>query len=540
VSVSLIDKIKEKVGEIACDEELPESEAFGFYFLEEFEDLSKEDARNVIIDGPWDRGCDAIYLDEENNLLKIYQFKYSENQYYVKNALTDLQRGVEAEEKRGDLQNIKVLDLIIVTIAQYRYDAKNEREIIEKWLKEKGYSDIQVNVEIIDISRFRELYDKICGVNITLTWKPKSIIDGIAVIGRLDASKFVDVIDKEELFSLNVRKFLGLRRGSVTWKIMESLSNPELRNNFWVLNNGIVCLCTDFKEIEDNKVKFENFTIVNGAQTIGTIATYLRRNPLAGPIWVVAKVLKVSSTDVDWAARITEASNTQTPTSTRDLRSRDVFHRWLEEWLDNEFGLSYIYKRGQRFPRDREKVEMKEIAQAYITFWSEKPHISFARPGQIFSRNDYYEEVFPHDVLQQLRESGKRDEIRIFLIRRLLPWKIMKKVRRFLRVHTGKGKDYDEKYRSLTYHITWLYKKLLEEEISEDNLENILGKIDEITSEDILMGLFDRLITFIEDSRKDIPKILKIEDFRIELEETIIGSAKFKKIKGKISNIFRD
>ncbi|RLE72090.1 MAG: hypothetical protein DRJ45_02470, partial [Thermoprotei archaeon] len=92
-----------KVQEIADNEELSQSKAFGLYFLEEFEDLSKEEARSIVIDGPWDRGCDAIYLDEENNLLKIYQFKYSEDVNYVRSALTDLQRGVEAEDFHGNM-----------------------------------------------------------------------------------------------------------------------------------------------------------------------------------------------------------------------------------------------------------------------------------------------------------------------------------------------------------------------------------------------------------------------------------------------------
>ena len=70
------------------------------------------------------------------------------------------------------------------------------------------------------------------------------------------------------------------------------------------------------------------------------------------------------------------------------------------------------------------------------------------------------------------------------------------------------------------------------------SLENIWKKVDEIVSEDILMELLDRVVTYIEDSKKDIPKILKVEDFKIELEETIIRSAKFRKIKRKILSIF--
>jgi hypothetical protein len=123
--MSLIDDIRNDVQEISKDRGLTEDRAFGYWFLERYEDLSPEEAEDTITDGPWDRGRDAVYLDEENDTLKIYQFKYSENLEYVRNTLTDVQTGLRAEEWR--LPSIDIVNLIIVTIASgdaALYDSK--------------------------------------------------------------------------------------------------------------------------------------------------------------------------------------------------------------------------------------------------------------------------------------------------------------------------------------------------------------------------------------------------------------------------------
>lgn len=335
-AASLISEIRREVREIASNRGMQENEAFGYWYLEKYEDLSQEDAENTIIDGPWDRGRDAIYLDEENQKLKIYQFKYSENISYVRQALTDLQRGIIEERER--LKNVEAVDLIIVTIASLDDQLYNEKEKVEKrireWINRQGYK-IDLRLEVIDIKKFLEYSKRFYGVHVTLAWNPKYIIkekikgeERRAIIGRLNATGLKKVINKEELFSFNIRKFLGIRRGSVGYKMIETLRNEQKRKYFWILNNGIVCLCTKFQEKKDDKVEFENFTIVNGAQTINVIIRFLNENPTVNePIWVVAKVLEIPETEVEWARDITAASNTQTPTSTRDLKAIDIWHR---------------------------------------------------------------------------------------------------------------------------------------------------------------------------------------------------------------------
>jgi hypothetical protein len=531
--MGIIDEIRRDVQEISNERGLTEDRGFGYWFLERYEDLSPEEAEEVITDGPWDAGRDAVYFDEDNSMLKIYQFKYSPNQNYIKRALRDVQNGLRAEEQR--LSQVEIIRLIIVTIASADSELRKASTRVEKqirrWLERKGYK-IDVKLELVDLKRFLELSERLYGVNVSLKWKAKKVVDGRSLIGLVDVSGLKDFIDRDELFSFNIRRFLGLRKGSVSWKIKQSLEDNEKRKNFWILNNGIVCLCTNFKE-QDNVVAFQNFTIVNGAQTVSTISRFLEENPVIDdPIWVVAKVLKVPETEVELAAEITEASNTQTPTSSRDLRATDLIHPKIGEWLQSEFNLIYVYKRGQRATN---AVKMKDLAQAYITFWHDEPHISFSRPGQIFANPTYYGYIFPSNEIENLKQYGEKVEIRRFLLKRLIPWKITIITRKYLYTITGPNTNYDKKFRSLTYHITWLYKKLMEEKLEDHRFAEIYQQLDSILQKSLEI-VFEKVYDFLSYTKIEIPRALKSTEARNKLLE-FTSLPQFQNIKREVQNM---
>lgn len=514
--MALIDDIKREVQTIGQERELADDRAFGYWFLESYEDLSPEDAEGIVIDGPWDQGRDAVNDDEDDRSKTIYQFKYSEDLNYVARALTDVQRGLIAE--RDTLADKDTVNLRIITIATADTNLLNEKKRVERqvrhWLKSNGYL-ADATIELIDLKRFLELAERIYGVDLALNWQVKNVIDGRYLVGLADARGFVDYIDRDELFSFNIRKFLGLREGSVSWKIKGSLENPGKREKFWVLNNGIVCLCTAMTP-SDSAVNFTNFTIVNGAQTIKTVSKFLEDNPTVDePIWVLTKVLRVSEDDIRQAAEITASSNTQNPTSTRDIRATDIAHSRIQEWLQSEFDLAYIFKRGIGQAHEN-SVKMKDLAQAWISFSREEPHVSFARPGQIFKQDLYYNEVFPPDYIQDLSAHGGTAQIRAFLLQRLIPWKLSLSIRNYLKSHTGGTATPDKKYRSLTYHITWMYRKILEERLADSEL--VYQRLDEVLTTSI-EPLFERILTYLEDKEDfNVPKTLKTKVGKEKLE----------------------
>ncbi len=533
---SIIDEIRREVSSIAKIENIDEPKAFALFYLREIEEKSIEDAKIQIRDGPWDRGRDVIELDEEERVLRIYQFKYSQDIEYVKRALTDIQNAIKEEENLGNLRKVNRVELFIVSLASTTPEVIREKKTIQsniqKWLRNKGY-DISIDIQIVDLKkRLLALYGRIYGIDVELLWKTWREVDGQAIIGLLDARGLVPYVESEELFAFNVRSFLGARKTTASRRIWESLSDENTRRKFWVLNNGIVCLCTSYQISETNStISFRNFTVVNGAQTLGTIAKFLERNPvIEEPIWVVAKVLKVgeSEDDREWAKRITDASNRQTPTSMRDLRAVEPHHAWLERWLQEEFGVIYLYKRGQKCPKNCICVDMKDMAQAFIA-WIGYPHVAFSRPGEIFSKDDYYTMVFPNEI-NNLKESGEQSEVREFVASRLLPWKIAVRVREFLYKKAPPG-SVNEKNRSLVYHIVWLYRRFLENAIRKYKYMELYSAIDDVLEDSVIDDLYDALVSLLgmlEDF--DIPKTLKTERAKEILDSKVIVSPVMQRI----------
>jgi len=294
------------------------------------------------------------------------------------------------------------------------------------------------------------------------------------------------------------------------------LESGEGRLRFWAMNNGIVCLCTNFGPRSGSAWHFDNFTIVNGAQTVNTISKYLEKNPAdQDPVWVVAKVIQVNETDIDYATTLTKSSNTQTPTNNKDLRAVDALHKRLEQWLNEYFDLKYIYKRGSRTPRGSWAVTMKDMAQAHVAYWKEEPHVSFGYVARIFGNSDYYGVVFPAREIGELRERGDQEATRRFLLERLVPLALLRNVRLCIE-QSVEQHGQDKKWKSLAYFVLWVYRELFDAlplELSMRTFDQAKAIV-----EASIDPIFDGLQDFCTNTGKDIPKDLKGAKFKEDLQ----------------------
>ncbi|MEM2960708.1 MAG: hypothetical protein QXU67_03795 [Candidatus Bathyarchaeia archaeon] len=150
--MSLIDEIRAEVKDIAHDIGKGEDKAFGFWFLENYEDFSREIAEACIVDGPWDGGVDAFYFDEENSVLKIYQFKYSEDKEYIKKGFSDLQRSIKKEKFKNEIENAKAINIYLVSLVRTDNDLekllKNSLKHIKNWIKRRTNNSVALILNI--------------------------------------------------------------------------------------------------------------------------------------------------------------------------------------------------------------------------------------------------------------------------------------------------------------------------------------------------------------------------------------------------------
>lgn len=524
--MSVLNCIEDKVKSIAAKRNMSSNLAFGYWFLEDIEELSAEDAEDTITDGPWDGGRDAVLYNEDEKCLRIYQMKYSETREYVLKAFKDLQRGLQVEYECNPERFNHITSLTLCIVTKYIADQKfievqkSQQRLIRTWLTNRGYKELSSNttVEIFDLKKFAQLMERLYGVDLELHYRNAPLMFDTNIIGLTDARGFLPFIDREELLAFNIRKFLGVRAGSVNSKIKETLENDNLRSSFWTYNNGIVCLCTDIEKLSELKYKFNNLTIVNGAQTVSTISKYLEENTLISqdePIWVVCKILCVNETDLEKATKLTQTSNTQTPASGKDLRAVDQIHVRLEKWFE-ELNYTYKYKRGGPSSTGGRTLHMKDMAQAYYAFALGKPNVAFARAGRIFSSNDLYDNVYPTGQVDTLYKTGSKVDQLNFARSIMLPSLILEDVRAYLHKAVANGED--RKWKSIAYHIVYAYGVMLNSSLLT-NLELLIDLHEKVIGESIEL-VFSGFQNTAQTLSLEVPRDLKSEVFQEKLNDT--------------------
>ena len=135
----------------------------------------------------------------------------------------------------------------------------------------------------------------------------------VATVRGSELARICREIGPNTLFSANPRKYLGLNPTSRG--IKETLEKTPER--LWHYNNGISAVCKSFEYDEhDNSLKIENFKIVNGCQTVTTIAD---QKPVSEDATVLLRLSEVS--DDSFLLAISTNTNRQQLVKAADLYS---------------------------------------------------------------------------------------------------------------------------------------------------------------------------------------------------------------------------
>lgn len=158
-----------------------------------------------------------------------------------------------------------------------------------------------------------------------------------------------------QLVAANIRAYKG--RTEVNEHI--ALSVREEPQHFLYLNNGLTAYCErlevnnlDRANAEAKRIRAFGFSIVNGAQTLGSIASVVPSSPEPPPAgYVFLKVISLErcEDDVGFAERITRSTNFQNQIGDRDFVALDE----QQERIANQLvlsGVAYHYKEGEDTP----------------------------------------------------------------------------------------------------------------------------------------------------------------------------------------------
>ncbi len=162
------------------------------------------------------------------------------------------------------------------------------------------------------------------------------------MVATVPASELKEVcksVGVPTLFSLNPRSSLG-SKSVVSKKIKETVESEPAR--LWHYNNGISAICERFEYNKETGIAWiDNLKIVNGCQTITTIANMDDVDPRAG------LVIRLSETsDTEFSENISRCTNHQNVIKDPDMQSNHPYLKKLEERFKDYDKFFFERKRG--------------------------------------------------------------------------------------------------------------------------------------------------------------------------------------------------
>lgn len=448
--MSFYTKIKDQVTELTGQFNYPnDGTAFGHFILSEcfnkiidFEYDGTDYDRFIndhIVDMANDLGNDAIFTNQKNREIIIFQFKYSNWQLLNTNEIKKNKKFVDwilkinSNMLTPNKKLKKVIDEEISPLLTPENLANNDYSVsfyyidndFEGTIKTDidalytNYKDKGINFQLkfYNYRELEELYDdiEIPKNEVTLKVVPNeyfikkvSYHDTIetpveTIVTSIMANSLKPIIEdkKELILALNVRYYKG--ENDINSKIKTEYSKGK-KSNFWILNNGINAICEDF-EIDNDLLKIRNFQIVNGGQTTKTLTRIV--NDLPDEVQILMRLTKIkdkthtSKISMDIAV----ASNSQNAISARDLHSGDRIQNKIFANLD-AVDIFYDKKDGEWATMVKKKyknpfgnspmhlkIHNKDLGVAYLSFYLQVPISTAGRHKLVFSEL-YYDQIF--------------------------------------------------------------------------------------------------------------------------------------------------
>lgn len=449
-------------------------EEFGFYFtvLAKRHLLDIEDVDRLIIDNHYlqtihniknqDLGIDAVFIDNENSKIFLYNFKYKEGYKAgqidgttvsdVSQFLQSLFALVNKRKKQllSDKYDLKdytektkgVLKELVEILVDETVKFKVEVVLVanvEKKIKIK--SDIsssykRLGVHTINQIVIDDIYPTIirksnlkCKIHLAIDEKftyteskskndtivlPMKIIDLVRISDKRQdfkmdpLAKYNDTKPEFDFLVIdeNVRGFIPLKKSTFNNEIIQTLaSDPTL---FFLYNNGITIIADDVVEIDSHYGGLEfdliNYQVVNGGQTIRSVYQFVSETENwiehLSKARVLVKIIKIDNKIVR-PEKIAEYTNSQNPISTVDIKTIDTLQIQLEKYL-NENNIGYVRKVGDYdfdYSQYSKNITMLKLGQLIFSHMG-NPHKASNTRSRIFGKD--YNNVFNNETIYDI------------------------------------------------------------------------------------------------------------------------------------------
>lgn len=359
-----------------------------------------------ITDDYHDMGIDAIYLDESQKKLFVIQSKWREKGTggISQEEISTFAQGIErilAEDLEGANAKImakqtdvdKVLtkmDYQIHAIFIHTGDQKispyAERPISD--LLKRTNDDVST-ILLFDEINFKDVYNFLAngqdqaGIDIDdviLSNWGKIETPFVSYYGTISATMIGEWYKEfgNKLFAKNIRFYKG--NTDVNEGMKKVLMNEP--DKFYYYNNGIKLLCKSIKrKAKDSTTNttglfaLEGVSLVNGAQTTGTIGSlYMEKPDQISKAMVMIQIIDLSNVDTETSTQITRLSNTQNRIENKDFAALDPEQERIRmELMFSHY--AYLYKSGDRITNLDKQISFDEAIIALACRYSD---ISYA------------------------------------------------------------------------------------------------------------------------------------------------------------------
>ena len=364
------------------------SRSYAAYSLISLASAEIDVAIQAIVDGYEDNGIDAIFYDEYENILWIVQSKWissgrgepstGDTNKFIRGIkhLIDFDFSKFNEKINKQKENIEKalenpnLKIKIVLAYSGTKLGKDNQNIIEEFIAENNEISELFFFECFSLSQAHKALsgslNKSIDTEFILTHWGQNEEPYKAIYGQINAEYLAELWSnhKEDLFAKNIRSFIGF--SDVNEGIKDTLSNNP--KSFFYFNNGVTVLCNRIQKTPrggaDKSVgtfHCEGLSIVNGAQTVGTIGnSYAQNKKQICEAKVFVKLISLENCSSEFSLSITKATNTQNKVENRDFIALDD----LQNRLKKEFaldGINYYYKRSDKqYELDEHNCDFEE------------------------------------------------------------------------------------------------------------------------------------------------------------------------------------
>ena len=392
------------------------SRSLAAFAIEKLADITRAEAANAVVDGGNDNGLDAIHFDRPQNILWVVQSKAG--------AAPDMGENKKFCDGIRDLIHAR-FNKFNASFARLQPDIEDALEspglriigcqvhLGDQGLGEHAIADLnQLKAELNEfVNRFdwQELglercHEKLTAEHavaiqpITLTLRKWHGFDQPrrAYYGLISAAQLADLYQQhgKALFEKNIRHYLG--RQTVNEAISATVA--ERPAELVYLNNGLTAICTTITPLpgaiqDQGDFRVEGFSIVNGAQTVGSIATARNTHgPLAATAQVFITLIHVGDGAANVGPEITRARNTQNAIRGLHFAALDPEQERLRQELAIS-GIDYHYRpSAEAMQRGSHRITIEQAAIALGALKGQTRTVVAAKKesGQLYDRNGVY------------------------------------------------------------------------------------------------------------------------------------------------------